>query len=177
MTIIIIILILLFVLLLGLLIAPMQLYIDTPRQVFSLRWSKLLETRLIGVDDIPKIQLQIFFWRKEWDVFQLLSSSQKQRKKPSTASQKKPKKRSNRFFRMSYKTMFRKAKQVLRSFEVKQCDVRLDTDDFVRNSYLYPIFYMLNGKNRKLSINYQGEASVQLLVQNRLYRIIAAVLF
>jgi hypothetical protein len=55
--------------------------------------------------------------------------------------------------------------------------LNVDTDDFVLNSYLFPLFYFLNRGPHEFKINYEGRASLQLRVENRLYRMLAALLF
>jgi hypothetical protein len=67
-------------------------------------------------------------------------------------------------------------RRVLASFEVRRFRLILDTDDFILNAYLYPVFVFLSGKNRVLAINFQGRNAVDILVTNRMWRVLWALI-
>ena len=52
----------------------------------------------------------------------------------------------------------------------------MDTDDYVINAYLFPIFYFLNKENRQCTINYEGKVIFEFLVENRGINILYALL-
>ena len=72
---------------------------------------------------------------------------------------------------------FKKSKKILRSFEVKEFNLNLDTDNYIWNGYLYPIFFFIDRGHRHLHINYNGDFVFKLWVKNRPYRILQAIIF
>jgi hypothetical protein len=93
---------------------------------------------------------------------------------PPAREKKKPGRKRRTYFRslLSWKNI----RRVLASFEVRRFRLILDTDDFILNAYLYPVFVFLSGKNRFLAINFQGRNAVDILVTNRMWRILWALI-
>jgi hypothetical protein len=52
----------------------------------------------------------------------------------------------------------------------------MDTDDFIRNAWLYPAFQLLSRGNRRLQVNFNGRQYLSLFLQIRPYRIAGAFL-
>jgi len=158
---------LLLALIVGLLFSPIQLKIDTRRQSYFLGWWGVGKARLLPVTDDLVIQLRIFFWKKH---FHLLKAHPKKKEKEKEKKSKKSQK-------INFSKYKRKGLRLLKSFEVKAFRLNLDTDDYVQNSYLYPVFYFLSNDQRQLTINYTGESELLLVVENRLYKILIAFFF
>lgn len=151
------------------LIAPLQLQIDTSRDHYQIAWKRIGYGKLITRPTEIVVRLKLLFWQKEWPLPALVGGPSKRTERPTKTEQptRKPQKdRAPRF----------KVRALLRTFQLKQLRLHLDTDDFVLNSYLFPIFHFLNRENRELKINYRGEAFLQMVVENQLYRIIWALL-
>ncbi len=151
---------------LWILFAPIVLRIDTKMGVYRVRWKGIASFQFSIQEDVPILSLHIWFWKKD---FQPLDALSKARKPNSKKKAKKRKSRKKRNWR-------RLGLRLLHSFKVRQFDLMLDTDDFVLNSYLYPVFHMLHCKPLQLGINYQGESSLQLRIENRLIRLLKAIL-
>lgn len=158
---------LLLLLLAWLLLAPMRLVIDSHRQQYYVQWQGIGQAQVLPTTDDLIIQLRFFFWKKNFYPLHPSTKEKKQKK------EKKAKKKKRRFNFRKYK---RKGLRLLRSFRVRTLKLNLDTDDYVHNSYLYPLFQLLSGHNRQLTINYNGETELQLIVENRLYRMLIAFL-
>lgn len=152
---------------LWLLFAPMVLKIDTQQQLYYVRWVGIGSCRVKVMQDDLVLTLQLLFWKKEMDPIEVLVQQQK-----AQSSKKKKKKRSSR----SIKKWKRLGLRLMKSFTVKQFRLRLDTDDYVLNSYLFPVSRFLNFGPHQVSINYLGESSLQLQIENRLIRLLRAVL-
>ena len=73
-------------------------------------------------------------------------------------------------------TAGRKAWRLLKSFRVRRFRLNIDTDDYILNAYLFPLFVFLNGENRRLAVNYQGLTVVDILVTNRVWKILWALI-
>lgn len=156
---------LLFLVLGWLLMAPIVLKIDTQEELCYLKWKGIAGVRLLVLADEIVLKIQVFFWKK--NIYPLSHSP-----KTLTAKQAhKPKKKKKR------QLPWRKGKKLLQSFTIQTFQLDLDTDDFVQNSYLLPIFYFLSNERRRLRINYSGQTVLKLVVQNRLYHLLKAWLF
>lgn len=73
--------------------------------------------------------------------------------------------------------MLRMARNILRSFRIKRFHLVWDSDDFIWNARLYPIAWQINRRIAgRLEINFQGRRELALTAENRLARLIWAVL-
>jgi len=61
---------------------------------------------------------------------------------------------------------------IIKTFKVKELKLNLDTDNYITNAYLFPIFYRLSNGSRQLKVNYNGHVNLILDVRNNLYSII-----
>lgn len=150
------------------LLTPIQLNIDSTKNTYLLVWKGIASARLIPKPNDIHLRFKIFFWKK--DYFPLREKPSLFKKKAKKKDSKEKNKKS-----LSLSKLSEKAKRILSTFQVKILRLRLDTDDYVRNSLLFPIFYFLRKKNVQLSINYEGNSEVELLVENRLYRLLMAI--
>jgi hypothetical protein len=71
---------------------------------------------------------------------------------------------------------WKKGRRMLASFQIRRFRLLLDTDDFILNAYLYPVFVFLSGKNRYLAINFTGRNAVDILATNRIWRMLWALI-
>ena len=151
-----------------LLVAPLQLQIDTQANHYQLVWKSIGYGKLVMYPEKLGIKLKILFWNLEWQLF---PAQRKKQSGPKSESQPPASRDEKKRRRPSLPI-----RAMLRTFEVKRLRLHIDTDDFIINSYLYPVFYFLNRnrEERDLRINYQGEALFQLIVENRLYRLLFA---
>ena len=59
--------------------------------------------------------------------------------------------------------------RILKSFRVRRFRVEIDTDDYVLNAYLFPVFHLLS--RGRLQINFNGRNDIQIEITNRIGRI------
>lgn len=64
--------------------------------------------------------------------------------------------------------------RVLKTFRISKCDVLLDTDDFILNAKLFPIFQYCSGRWGRWRVNFEGDHRVQLEVESRLISVLYA---
>lgn len=166
-----IILILVFLLVLWALWAPITLFIDSTQSEYRITWGRVLE--VVGLADKDwkvYLQIRVFFYTTTIPLFPGTSGRKKpHRKKP--AKKKKP-------GTLSFQKVFGAGKRILRSFNIIQWEVDIDTDDYVLNAYLWPFFYLLTRtKGGYWNINFEGRMLFKCIIQNRLARIGWAFLF
>lgn len=158
--------------LLWLLIAPIRLIINSNRGTYQVEAFGIAKASLIPEPDDIHLQVRVLFWQKDFWPLHEKARARKKKEEEKPKPQKKEKKS-----RWTFQRVKRKAIRVLRSFQVRAFRVNLDTDDYIQNAYLYPVFYFLSKGRRQLKINYKGETEVVLDINNRLYRILFALLF
>ena len=154
-----------FLLIILILISPLRLTIDTISNTYSVRWKGIIQVKLVTENQEPVINLQMLAFTKNINL-------------SHTINKKKVEKKDNKYkSKKSKKVSFQKMKQLLRTFTIKTFYVNLDFDNYILNSYLFPIFFFLTSQNRSLHINYTGNNEIQLILENRPYKILSAYLF
>lgn len=159
---------LLLFILVWLMLARITLKLDTNEHAYWIKWQGVGMVQLIAKDQSPGLRFQFFFLQKDVPLSKLWSPKKAAPKKNAPKDQKK--------HSFSRKKRL-KALQLLRSFQIKALRLNLDTDDYVVNSYLFPLFYFFDRGSYEFRINYEGDVSLHLEVENRLYRIVKALFF
>lgn len=147
-----------------LLIAPLVIVIDTTRKRYMLQWRGLMTARLLADG---YIRLWVVGWTKliyPWGRLARKRRNQTEPKLPQRARRRRP----------SVQTIIGMSRMMVRTFRVRTFDVNLDTDDYLTNAYLYPVLGLLSGPGRRLRINFRGDVSVKLIIENRPYRLLIA---
>lgn len=151
------------------LISPLVIWIDSAKNEYEVRWKGI--GRMIMVPDQDKLfilRLRIFFL--EWRFLPFSSSGIQQREKSkekgSTAAEPV----------MGRKISLRTLLRMLRSFHVQELEVEVDTGDYVRNAYLYPLFYFLSDGRKQWLVNYKGINRIRMVIQNRPIRMLYAAI-
>lgn len=149
------------VLVIIVLFTPIVLCLDTTTNQYYLQFKGLAKASFVAhEEEILQIKLKIFFWKK--DVYPLRSIR-------SFKSKKKSKSKPRKFLPSND---FRKGMRILKSFEIKQLSVNIDSGDVITNAKLYPIFTLLNYKYGNFNINFEGRNQLALFIQNRPIHII-----
>ncbi|MDH3650727.1 MAG: hypothetical protein OEQ53_13670 [Saprospiraceae bacterium] len=160
------------VLLGWLLITPLEIRLDSINNQYLIRWRGIGNLKLIPTSDDLLLRLRVLFWHKEISPVQMmLIPKEKEKDKPKVDAEKKGRSK------VKIQRWIKKGLHLLQSFHVKAMKLDLDTGDFIHNSYLYPIFHVLNRRDKQLNINFEGRTEILLIIQNRPYRIIAAWFF
>lgn len=145
------------------LIAPLTLRIDTVSGDYDLRLRGIGGMRLQAGPGDWVVKARVLFWKKEWDLWRWLGQARRRKKGDGKARQPKTSRRRSR--RISWKKMVR----ILKSFRVRRFRVEIDTDDYVLNAYLFPVFHLLS--RGRLQINFNGRNDIQIEITNRIGRI------
>lgn len=158
-----IILVLFVLVMIFLLLVPIILFIDTTTNQYFIQIKGLVKLSAIYDDEVfVKLNLSIF-----WFNFQFLPL----RHKRDSRSNKKSKQlaKDSRFRAIPFVKIWR----VVRSFEVKQFQLDIDTGDCITNSKLYPVFACCNFYlGSQMQVNYQGRSRLLLAIENKPIRLI-----
>ena len=155
----------LLLLLLTILLAPFELRLDSVAGEYCLRWRGLASVRLTGEVRDPVVRLWLLGWRKQYHLLELGGGREK-KEEEATQRERRPKKGG----RPRWLT-FRLIRRLLRTFHVRRLRLLLDTDDFVLNAYLFPVFHRLSKRRRQLNINFSGRNELALIVTNRIWKV------
>lgn len=157
--------------LLGLLFSPLLIRVNTWQQLYQLRWG-LARVQFIPAEDGGCIRFCYGFWQRDYPLWKLGA-------KLATAPQpgvppklpKRIRKKGAGFFTL------RRLRRVLRTFRLHFFYLDVDTDDFVRNAYWYPVFRAFSTPTRKLSINFAGRNQCAFELSNRVFDLLMALVF
>lgn len=140
-------------LLLWLLWAPLQLEIDTRKPAANFKWSGIGRAN-VWYDEEWWLSFRVFFFHKTIR----LASMKAKPKKIAGQRVKKAKRKPKGFL----KKMIR----VLRSFQVKEWRLAVDTGDYTMNAQLYPLNFF-SRLHQHLFVNFNGENYLYIRIQNR----------
>lgn len=160
--------------LLYVLFAPVFIEIDSTRDLYRVRFHRLASVSVTIHQLSILLHLRIAGWQKQ---INLMEPGRKAKKAKS--EKKNRKKAGNKSVRrkppFSAKTMMRKMWGVMKSFQIRRCNVIIDTGNYPLNGFLYSWFYLLSQRTgTTLMIGFQGETIVILIVRNTLARMLWA---
>lgn len=156
-------------LILLLLWLPLEVLVDTEVDLYMARWRGIFALRATPESGKWRIFYRVFFWEKEY-VFS------KKAPKKVEATPKKEKKPAKKRKRPSLKFLGILFRQLLKALHFKKLYINLDTDDYVLNAWLYPVFWAGSTHNRELLINFRGQQEVAIHLQTRLIALSGAAL-
>lgn len=159
-------LILIFLFILWLLLVPVVIIIQTDANRYSLSMPGVFRAEAVTGDD--------FFLIKGWILFvpyrfnPLKKRKKKSRKKKDTEEKKKK-------FRLPSGGLSM-AREALHTVRIKKFELDIDTDDFLLNAWLFPVFSMVQSSSRQMRINFEGYNALHLDIRVRLGVLLWAVI-
>lgn len=166
-----IILISLFLILIAiLLLAPVELEIDSATNMYRVRWWVLIGARVVPAESDVWIEGRLFGFRKRWSLLEVINKRTDRLGKKD--EKKKPKRKKKR--QISFQTI----RKLLKSFKVERFDISMDTGSVMWNAMLFPItevlHYSLRQKHPGFRINFKGHQHVDLKISNRGLNVVRA---
>ena len=138
---------------------PIELEIDTQREIFEVRWQGIFDFRLLPDEGRWRREMRLFGWKTNWKTnVKTVAPAQKKQPKPSSKKRRPP------FSLRQGRVLVR---QLWRAVRVRYFRINWDTDDFLLNAWLYPLCPLLSGERRQVSINFLGQHEVAILLQTR----------
>ncbi|AEE49842.1 hypothetical protein Halhy_1957 [Haliscomenobacter hydrossis DSM 1100] len=156
------------ILLTGFLFSPLVLQVDTSKNHYAVRWG-IGSLQFIPTPDDLLLSIGIGFWRHHFSLLNLLAKPSKKEQNSISKTKKKGQPRKP--------WPFQRLLRVIRTFHIRQFRLDMDTDDFVTNAYLYPVFRALSAPTRVLTINFQGRNQCAFEVKNRVINVLVALIF
>jgi hypothetical protein len=148
--------ILLFLLVVGALLVPVELYINTTSNQYYVQLKGLARASVEGnAEEVIRIRLRAFY--RNFYFYPLKYMGMPKTKKLKKSIEIKRKK----------KVPVRNILRVLKSFKVKKLFVDIDTGNCITNAKLYPAFAFLNYYHGGFNINFEGRNQLVLFIQNK----------
>ncbi len=149
----------LFLLLLGFLITPIVLYIDTDEQRYEVRQLPAFKFFVEASTLKPKLSflglsVPLTGWKKDKKV-------KSEVKKPDVNENE------SRGFKKSFAAWYFLIQSVIRSFTIKRCTLLMDTDDVTWNAKLTPVCLLVSQGPLLVQTNFEGRVYFHLEVLNR----------
>lgn len=174
-----IILLIFFAVIVYLLIAPIDFSIDTRKGEYYIELSHAAKITLFFENINPMLQVKILFYSKKIDIIEssLEPGKKKLKKKQKPKKQKKTKTRIVKVRRLIAR-VFNFLNKWFKAFKIKKMIISIDTNDYIKNAYLIPIFTMINmyGTNISYSVNYVNQNYIILLIRTRLYKLLSVII-
>ena len=162
--------------LLSLLFLPFRLEFDSRFRRFAISLFPLVigSFRLEGIEVIP--ELRLLGLKLPIPVFDREKSKEKvERFDKDSSERSKSRKTGSRIpFRRSI--VFR-AIAAIRTLEVREFHLDMDTGDFYNNALLVPVLQPFNGPRSLACVNFEGRVEFRFTIQYRISRMIWAFLF
>jgi hypothetical protein len=149
------------------LVAPIYLRIiwNETNQQLQLSWGGVLNTLLVPFEEEAYLQISFLFFKKKWLLPSLITASPKSSK---------PRTKKSKSWRPKHP--LKVARRLWESFHLLQFRLNIDTDDYVWNAYLYPVFHSISSRKKMdWTINFEGQTELLLVIENRLFRILYAL--
>jgi hypothetical protein len=153
-----ILLILFVVFLVWLLMGPVIVFVNTSTNRYFLTLPGVIRAAVVPTDELFHIRGWIFFVPFKFSPFR--KRTKKIKKGPGTPDKKRKFKLPSGGIGM--------ARDVVGSVRIKKLELDIDTDDFMLNAWLVPVFSMVNGENARLRVNFEGSSSLLLDMRIRL---------
>lgn len=154
---------LLILLLLWILLIPVIILICTERNRYMLNLPGIVKLAVVPSGDFFHIRGWIFFIPFRYHPFRERSSRRRKREKDQVTVKPVRKKRAGK-----PSVGIRMGLDMLRSIRIRKLALDMDTDDFVLNAWLIPVFSAVNTENIQLRANFTGTLSFFLDLRIRL---------
>lgn len=154
------------VLIVGLLLLPLEVEMDSERQIYQVGVGRLLYFQLAPSNEEWRWGVSVMGWKKSYGF-----SFAPFRRHAGLAQTTRMRK-----WKVRPAAAWRKVRRLAKSFRIRRLRVDIDTDDFMLNAYLYPVFRLLNRSGRRLAINFEGRTVVDVFLTNRVWKVLWALM-
>ena len=151
-----------------LLLAPLELYINSDRNQYIFRYLGLLKAELLGdKQELVICRLSVLGW--PYDLYPLRRLG---KRKPADELRQKSKKRKRRF---GWKPSWDQIKALFKAITLKELRIDLDTGNWVTNAKIYPVFWWMNKIKGEWQVNFEHHNAIRLHLRTQPYRLIKAM--
>jgi hypothetical protein len=145
--------------LLWFLFAPLIIKVNSDNQRYSLSLPGIFKVLVVPDNQLFHIRL--------WVLFIPFNIKPFGRAVKKSEGKQKKKKRSRDLSKLM-KARFIAIRELTRSFKLKKMWLNIDTDDFILNAQLVPVFSTMNNQHVNLTVNFEGDISLFMILKNRI---------
>lgn len=178
--ILLILLALMLLIIVWVLLARIIICIDSNRSLYYIEMWSLFRVQLHTGNDQLLMRIKVPFRTFEIDLIHEIMKPKPKKNKEKEAKKKKEKKKGrfkvNKGFKEISMLVFRLLRSIHHSFRVQEFYVNMDTGNYPLNAQLFPIVELINRyTNIKWRINFKDQNEVQIIISNRLIRIVIPI--
>ncbi|MFI5133127.1 MAG: hypothetical protein ACHQEB_02270 [Chitinophagales bacterium] len=145
------------------LISPILIQIDTRIPKAELRWVSIGKI-LLWHEEEWWLSFQVFFFRKKIRLAAIKTTTTKIGKEPGKKKRK-----------LKMIQLLKKMIRVMKTFRVIEWQLGIDTGDYVRNAWLYPLNFLPDSRGH-MQINFRDENYFFIRIKNHPWKILYAYL-
>jgi len=146
-----------------LLLAPLQLQIDTRIPEISFRWTSIGKAKMVYEQDKWWLKISVFFFFKQWDLEGLIFKPKKKVRKNRPKTKR------------GLSKWLRKLFNLIKTFRVTKWQIAIDTGDEVRNAWLYSLNFC-PGSSNHFCVNFFDENYLVLEIRNAPWKMVYALM-
>jgi hypothetical protein len=139
-------------------LGPVIIVVDSASNRYFLNLPGIFQARVVPAEELFQVRGWILFVPYRFNPFK--KRSQKRKKKETDAKKKKK-------FRVPGGG-FGLVTDAVKTIRIKKLEMDLDTDDFLLNAWLVPVFSVIHLPNTRLHVNFVGESTLLLDMRIRL---------
>lgn len=145
-------------LLLWILLGPVIIFLNTGTRRYLLALPGIFKAVVVPSTDVFYIRVWIFFIPFRFNPFQ--GKTEKRKEKPRKPGRK---------WRLKKLAGGKQIiSDVVRSIRIRKLSLDIDTDDFMLNAWLVPVFSLVNSGDIQMRVNFEGTSSLLLELRTRL---------
>lgn len=146
------------ILLLWILFGPVIIFMDTDRNRYLLTLPGVFSAKLVSNQDQFYFRVWVFFIPVKIDPFNM-------KRKKSHGDNEKPEKKKKSKKRSGNIKLITGA---IRAIRIRKLKLNIDTDDFVLNAWLVPVFSRVNSENILMQVNFEGNNFLHMNLRTRI---------
>jgi hypothetical protein len=139
--------------LLWLLLAPVVIWLNTDTNHYQIALPGIFKAVVVPNAELFHIRGWVFFIPYKFDPFRMKKKKKKKKSDKPVIKKRRPKKLSGNIQMVI---------DAVRSFRIRKLYLDIDTDDFVLNAWLVPVFSSVNSDNIRMRVNFEGTSSLLL---------------
>lgn len=159
--------------LVWLLLAPIELKIDSSGAVYRIEMRPWLSCRLNPGAEWGEIEMRLLFFKWRYDILSLVMSKWPPEKIFSNENKGEPRQSSDWLLKNSHQRF----RRILKTFRIREFYLNLDLHQHYWNGLLFPVFYLARCHGMAVHINFTGQRDCKMVVRNKLGKILMALFF
>lgn len=158
----------LFILLIWLLLAPLELIVNTDQNRYLIRYRGLMEASLRTDDqEVLVCRMRILGWPRDFYPLRRIWKKRQPKEETKVSSKKDEGSR--------WKPSWKQIKALFREIEVKELRINLDTGNWATNAQLFPVFWWMNRTVGEWQVNFEHRNAISMHLRTQPYRLIKAM--